>query len=648
MISFFRRLFSSKFGVVLAMMFVVLIGAAFALAGISAPGGSFFNSNGTTIASVDGNKVSDERIAQLMMQALNNAREQQPGIDMAILIENGALDDVLQQYMQGEALSAFARDNGLLISKRLIDASIAEIPAFQGPTGNFAEASFRQILAQQGLTEADVRDDLTRQRLAGILLGPVTDGVQIPNAVAEPYAGLRLEERAGQVTEIPSSAMPDGAAPTDEEIEAFYAENLEDYTLSERRSFRYAVFSLDQIDIPEPSDEQIREYYDASSATYGGSETRTFQQIILADEADALAFYAAVDGGADFGAQATERGFALPSLQISGATQESFARTTSAEIAAAAFATNESALLEPMQSGLGWHIVRVAGIVLRDETPLAAVRSEIVQILTAQNGNEALGQFYFDIENAIDDGASFEEIVDGKGMTISSTPLLAANGLAPDEPNYRPSVDLPVLLQYAFTLSEEEDPGLVPIVENQRYAMVDVREIARSAAQPLALIRDLVTEQFLRDRAAQQALTIATEVVAKVNDNMSLTAALAETGVSLPAPQPVRATRRAISQAGRNVAEPVRLLFRMAKNTAKLVRLPQNQGWFVVVLDSIESDGEAVTPELIQAISTKFASVTAREYAEQFVNAVMVDYPIERDEDAVEALSQRLLNGRSN
>ena len=646
MITFFRRLFSTKLGVVLAMLFVALIGAAFALADVNAPGSTFLSS-GTTIASVDGTDVSDEEIAQIMARALQNAREEQPGIDMATLIENGGLDQAIEQFVQSEAMAAFGSDHGIVISKRLIDAAIAQIPAFQGLTGNFDEASFRQVLVQQGLTEAEVRTDLTRQTLVGLMLGPITAGAQVPAAVARPYTSLLLEERSGQVAAIPSSAMPQGAAPTAEQLQSFYQDNVSRYTLPERRSLRYATFSREQIDVPAPTEEQIRAYYEANSETYGGSETRTFQQIILADQADARAFYTAVNDGADFGAEAVERGFSLPSTQVSGATQESFQQTTSASIAAAAFAADEGTLLEPVRSSLGWHVIRVADIVNRTATPLGSVRPEIVQTLSEQAHNAALGELYIEIESAIDDGASFEEVVEDKGLTIVSTPLVSATGVSRQQPNFRPTADLMPILPLAFTLGADEDPVLAPVVVDQRYALIDVTEIARSAPQPLASIREQVSQDFMLDRSARRARTIATEIAEKVNGGMTLSAALAEAGVTLPAPQPARATRRAISQA-QNVPEPIRLLFRMAANTAKLVRLPSNQGWFVVVLESIASDPDEITPELIEATRSQFASVTANEYAEQFINAVLADYPVTRNEDAITALRERLTSGRSN
>lgn len=641
MIQFFRRMFSSRVGVVLAIAFVGLVGLAFALADINAPTG-MFGGRGETVASVGDREVDAEQISQMMTRALQNAREQQPGMDMAALIDSGGIDEALDQFTQAYALAAFAEDHGILISKRLIDSAIASLPIFQGLTGEFDENTFRQVLTQQNITEEQVRQDLERQTVLRVILAPVSAAARVPEAVARPYARLLLEERSGQVAAVPSQAMPQGEPPTAAELNRYYQANLRNYTLPERRAVRYAVFTRDQLTVPAPTEEQVRAYYRENSDRYGGTETRTLRQIILPDEAQARAFYEAVRGGADFTAAAGERGFSEAATRVSGATRESFARTTSDAIAAAAFGAEEGALLEPVRSGLGWHVIRVAEVERRDATPLAQARPEIVQALREELANEALADFYLGIENAIDDGAAFEEIVDAQGLTIAATPLVAPNGNAPAQPDFRGGPYLPQVLEAAFTMDADEEPLLIPLEENRRYAMVDVTEVAPSAPQPLSAIRSLVARDFVLDRAARRAHRIAAAIAEQVNEGAALGEAIAAADIDLPPVQPARATRAAISQNIDEVPEALRLMFRMAENTAKLVRLPGNQGWLVVVLDAIRSDPEAVTPELVAATQQQFAQVTASEYAEQFVNAVLADYEVERDEEAIQALAERL------
>ncbi|NNC73836.1 MAG: hypothetical protein HKN78_13305, partial [Sphingomonadaceae bacterium] len=387
MIQFFRNIFSSKIGAVIAILFVGLIGVSFALLDIDAPGG-MFQPTGDAVATAAGEDISDTRIQQMANRALQNAREENPGIDMAAFIESGGLDEAIDQAAREAALRGFAKENGLHISKRLIDSMIAEIPVFQGLTGEFDENTFRQVLAQQNLTEQEVRDDLMRQRLTGLILGPVAQAAYVPEAVARPFAQLLLETRRGQIAAVPSSAMPQGNPPSAAELNAFYQDNIARYTLPERRAVRYAVFTRDQLTVPNPTEEQVREYYQANSDRYGGDETRTLRQIILPDEAAARNFYREVNGGADFTAAAGERGFSEGATRISGASQESFGRQTSAEIAAAAFGASEGTLLQPQRSGLGWHVVQVVDIVSRNATPLASVRSEITAALREELANE--------------------------------------------------------------------------------------------------------------------------------------------------------------------------------------------------------------------------------------------------------------------
>ncbi|NNC72499.1 MAG: hypothetical protein HKN78_06430, partial [Sphingomonadaceae bacterium] len=256
--------------------------------------------------------------------------------------------------------------------------------------------------------------------------------------------------------------------------------------------------------------------------------------------------------------------------------------------------------------------------------------------------NEALAEFYLEIENGLDDGASFEEVVEGQGLTIETTPLLAPNGLNPQQPDFRPDADLLPILQAAFTMGEDEDPLVVPLEQDRRYAMVDVTQIARSAPQPLARIRELVARQFVLDRANRRAQQIAARIAEQVNDGTSLSEATSAAGVTLPPPQAAQASRQQIAQMGPNVPAPLRLMFRMAADTAKLVRLPADQGWFVVVLESIESSAEGVTDELVAQTQQQFSQITSNEYAEQFVNALLADEPLVRNEEAIEALANRL------
>lgn len=639
MIQFFRNLFSSKIGAVFALLFVVLIFFAFALADINAPGGMF--SSSTSLASVGGEEIREDQITDLMNRQLQQIRQTQPGVDMNMIIDQGAIDEAIEFFARVVAMRQFAEEHGLTLTKALVDARIASDPAFRGLTGEFDENTFRQVIAAQNMSEAQLREQLGMNLIDRLVLSPVRSAF-VSEAVARPIARLFFEQRQGRITAIPAAAMPQGDPPTNEQLNRYYRDNIGRYTLPERRAVRYAIFSRDLIPEVTPTEEQVRTYFRDHQDEYGGTQSRSLHQVILPSEEAARAFYRAVNGGTDFAAAARERGFSPSSTAVANVGREAFARQTNDAVARAAFAAEEGALVQPVRSNLGWHVIRVDTVTRRDATSLASARPAIMQALGEQLNEEALANFYVEIETAISDGASFEEVVQSKGLTIRTTPLLTPAGQSPTRPEYRPNPELGPILQLAFQMDEDEDPQLVEVEAEQRFALVDVTQIAQTAPQPLARIREDVADQYILERANRRARRVADGIVEKVNDGTSLAEAVRAAGVSLPAPEQVSMSRAQLLQLGENIPAPLELLFRMATDTAKLVRLPLDRGWFIVVLDSIENPSETLPPELVTQTRDQFAEITANEYAQQFVNAVLADYPLERNEEAIAALGARL------
>ncbi|MEQ9663200.1 MAG: SurA N-terminal domain-containing protein [Parasphingopyxis sp.] len=128
MIQFFRNLFSSKIGAVFALLFVVLIFFAFALADINAPGGMFSSSN--AIATVGDQEITEEQITDRLNQRLQAIRQQQPGVDMNILVQQGELDNLIDTYARIFAMCSSPRITGSSSPRRLSTRPSHPTPIF--------------------------------------------------------------------------------------------------------------------------------------------------------------------------------------------------------------------------------------------------------------------------------------------------------------------------------------------------------------------------------------------------------------------------------------------------------------------------------------------------------------------------------------
>src|SRR5204863_464352 len=152
------------------------------------------------------------------------------------------------------------------------------------------------------------------------------------------------------------------------------------------------------------------------------------QSIVLPSQQAADAFAAQVRGGTSFVAAAQAAGFAAADVTFADQTRERFAGVTNPQIASAAFAAAQGAVVGPTRSELGFHVVRVDRVTTVAARPLEAVRSEIVAAIGQRKRLEALNALVTEAEEQLSNGASFEEVARAHHLTIVTTPPVTAAG----------------------------------------------------------------------------------------------------------------------------------------------------------------------------------------------------------------------------
>ena len=641
MIRFFRRALSSW--IVIGLFGIILV--AFIVTGIEAPGSMGGGASGDTVAKVGSRKISSSELIQRVQLTQENLRQEQPGLDLATFVKDGGVDMVAGQLVGAAAVEEWARKQGITASKRLVDGTIASIPAFRGPTGQFDEQVFRSALAQQRVSEQQFRRDLSGDAIRRQVLMPVAGGARAPRGLVTPYASLMLDKRDGQIGVVPVSAVRDGAAPTDAQLAAFYKANEAAYTIPERRVIRYALIGPEAVaGQTTPTAAEIEAYYKQNSANYAAREIRSLSQVILPDEAAAKAFAAKLASGTSFASAAKAAGFTPADTAIGERTQQQLAGLASEEVARAAYAAPANGTTQPLRTPLGWHIVHVDAVKQTAQRPLEAVRAEIAAELGRQKAEEARTALIDRIDDEIAEGGSFDEVVKSFGLTAATTPPLLEDGIAPTQPDYKLPADVQPLLRAAFQMTADDDPAVENLGADQQ-ALLKVAEVIPAAPRPLAEIRAQVVEDFQNDRALAKARDIARSILAKTKTGVPLAKAIADAGVRLPAPQ--RAVGRQIDiPQDQPVPPPVALLFRMSPGTADMVEIPGGQGFFVVQLEKIEKGNVAQMPDLVEAISAEFDGLMSQELGEQFVNALRKDVGVKQNADALSRV-KRDLSGSS-
>ncbi len=641
MIGFFRSMFQSRIGLIVTLGFVALIALAFASSDITGTGFGGV-AGGDRAATVGEATIGTAALNQSVGNAFNRAREEDPTLTMQRFTAQGAVDEVLDSMIDRFAIAEFGRAHGLVASDALVGSEIVKIPAFQGPDGRFSEAAYRQVLAQQQLSDKTVREDLAQGLVAKQVLVPAAFGASAPTALALRYAQLSRERRTGEIVLIPSASFAPAAPPSEEALAAFFKANRAAYTLPERRTLRFATFGEEAIKNRRgPTDAEIARVYETDKAKYAASETRTITQVIVPTEAAAKALEAEVKGGKALDAAARAKGL-LPSQ--AAVTRAQLAAQSSAAVAAAVFQADKGTLVPPAKGALGWHVARVDTIVSKPARSLAEARGEIAAQLDIKLRRDALSDLTAGLEEAFDGGGNLGDSARQLGLTLTTTAPLTASGQVFGKPGETAPPALTKVLQTAFLMDRENQPQLAEIEPGKTFLVFDVADITASAPPPLAQIRARVIADWGKAQGAIRARAAADKTLAALAKGGSIETALASAGASGAQREAVDLGRQELVAQGR-VTPPLALLFSMAERTAKKLEAPRREGWFVIRLADIEPGKVEPGDPALPALTRELGGLAGREYAEQLRTALRREVGAEKNAAAVRAVRSQLTGG---
>lgn len=650
MISGFRK--SLRSWATVALLFIALIAivvTGFGTGGVGgldslASGGQ--SGGGDTLATVAGQPLSATEVSDLVNRQFVRVRQQQPTLDMASFLAQGAFEQTIGSIITARALQVYGAAQGLTVSQTMIDREIVNIPAFRSLTGQFDQGIMRQQLQSQNLSEARFREDVAQSLMQRQLLGPVALGTRVPEGVAREYANLLLERRRGLIGVVPVQAIAQAINPTDAEIAQFYQRNRIAFTVPERRVIKYALIGMEQVGpAAQASEAEIQAVYRNSPLSYGPRESRTLQAIVLPTQQAAQAFADRVRGGASFVDAAAQAGFAAGDVTFANQTRAQFERVATPEVAAAAWAAAQGALAGPIRSELGYHVVRVDRITQTPARPLETVRGAIAAAIGARKRTEALAALVTRVEERLSDGASFEEAARTERLTIVTTPAITAEGQPGGDNPWVLAPELRPMLRAAFELdADNPEPVVEQITANERFALLGVERVIPAAPPPLAQIQPEVRIALIRQRAVAQARALADGIARQVNAGTPPAQAFAQAQPRLPAPQSVDMRRLDISRQGQQVPPPLIALFSIPQGRARVIPAEGNAGWFIVVHQQRTPGDAAGTPQLIQQTRTQFTESASEELAQQFARAVELGSEVTRDEAAI-ARARRQLSG---
>lgn len=650
MIASIRRLSKTLVGTVIMVLFFIAILASFALADMSGTIGFGGGLTQSTLAKAGDQELTEREFSAELQRRLAEVRQQNPAADYSALA--GEFEPLLNSLLQQKALAAFAAGQDIVVSKRLVDAEIARLPQTRGLDGRFSEQAYAQFLSQIRMTDAELRQQISRLLINRIMLAPAAAEPRVPVGIARPYAAMQLEVREADVALFPTEPFIAAVGePSDAQVQQYYRSNLPRYTVPEQRVIDIARIGPEQVASVTATDQEIAAYYRANQATYGAKSQRVISQAVLPSQQAAAALAAKLRSGQSFADAARPLGYSAADISVGPQTREQFAELTSDQVAAAAFGNvGEGGVVGPVRSNLGWHVIKIDAIQDVGGRSLEAVHGEIAEKLTADKRKEALADLVTRIEDGVADGQNFREALAGTGIEPMRTPPVTASGSAPGQPDYRFPADLAPALRAGFELGQGDDPVIESLTGDAGYVLVGVDQIVAAAPAPLAEVRDDVVRDWKVRQANERARIAATRTAAALAKGASMADAVksADLPIALPAPRHETVRRIELSRMGDDIPPALRMMFSMAEGRSRMVADPDGRGFVVVKVTKIVPGDVTLQPGLVSQLQREFQQPFASEYAEQFTRSIEAEVGVERNQEAIAEARRRILSGSGN
>ena len=420
----------------------------------------------------------------------------------------GYIRELLASEIQTSLLAQEAQDKGVLVSNKLVASHIQKLIRPMAQPGQSPADVLQQILRAQGMSEQQLANSIRREMTVNTLGNAVQSGVlETSDLIVKDLAVHKGETRNVSYVLFKNVDLKDIQKPSEEQLQQFYEATKETFAVPETRKSKIILIDSETIKASlEITDEEIQDIYERNVSAYTEPEKREIEQVILSDADMAQQVYEAAQDGKSLKdalqSVADNTTDFLPAKKVAEA--ELFD-----ELRDPVFDAQAGALLEPIETALGTHVVFVKTIQEKRTTPLSEVKNDI----RADLQETRLLDAQYDLANSVDDyfaaGEPIDSIKDELPVDVQDFPPsnnfgIGADGKAVFTGAFGP--DAQTLVEFLFELGEEEASSIIELADG-RMAAIYAEEIKEKTYTPFEDVRDNMEKRWIEDTRRVQNQT---------------------------------------------------------------------------------------------------------------------------------------------
>ena len=563
------------------------------------------------------------------LEAIQRQTGQRPEQEQAL--RYGLHVRALEEVIQRAVLDYAVREFGLIVSDEEVRAAIARNPAFQGTGGSFDPLLYRNRLQQARISEQQFVIDMRREIAASQLFGVVRADGLAPISMRNDIFKLESEKRTAETIYVPDAIVTDVPKPTPEQLNTYFEANKAKFQVPEFRAFSYVMITVDDVQnqVAVTAD-AVRQEYDARATEFGTPEKRDIDQAMTDTEDKAKAIIAAAKGGKTLEDAAKEvTGNADGVIKLGAVTKKDL---PPGPLADGIFGLSEGIADAPIQSPLGWHIVRVNKIEAGKSVPFEEVKEKLEKDLKAQQAPDLLIKLVTDFERVLSKTQSMKAAAEDMGLKIKTYENVDARGQDAAGKQVVIGPASSELIQAAFATRESAESDLLETPRGE-YFIVRTDRITPSRAPTLAEVEARVVDAWQGEERRKLADEKVKAGVEKSNTGTDFPALAKELGLESRIAKPVT---RFEADAGNYLSQPVvQELFKLPRDKTQSVRTAE--GSVLVRVKDVEAPDLTNDKDQLDRFGKQLDTMVANDLILQLVAALRAKYGVTVDEAAFQA-----------
>ena len=496
--------------------FVVL---AFVSGGIYEGYGSMSRDD-STVAKVDGRKITRSEWDLAQRDQIDRVRRQMPNVDAKLFDTPEMKRQSLDAVVRERVMLAAAEDLHLTTTDERLQRLFATDPQFEflrNPDGSVN----KDALSAQGMSSEvfaqRLRQDLSLRQVA---LG-ITGTVFAPLATTNAALDAMFQQREVQVQQFSTRDTLMKVAPTDAEIEAYYKDpvNAARFTAPEFANVEYVVLDLESLKQGVSlSEAELRKYYEENAQRYTTAEERRASHLLVKVEAGASAADRATAKAKAEGllvvvkkspasfAEVARKSSDDPGSAEKGGDLDFFGRggLAAKPLEDAAFRLKVDEISELVESEFGYHVVKLTAVRGGEKKPFEALKAELESEIKTQLAQKKFSEAAVEFTNTVyEQPESLKPVVDKLKLELRS----AQNVRRIPAPGALGPLSSPKLLEALFGNDAIRSKRNTEAIETAPNTLVSGRVLTHVPARqlPLADVKTQVRERLVVTQAAALA-----------------------------------------------------------------------------------------------------------------------------------------------